>query len=342
MERRLSEDDRIGRRRFIRTVGLGLAGVLAERFSARDEYPSLESDQRDVLDEERQPMAPEMDQGYAEDEQAVSPEIFHENDSDLLRREMGIALVVGKDSIYEIFRAKGGIGGRAFREALNREKASIFENERVHLFKTKFNNNEVLIKKYLSPVEKSWEKYAVSIQRASQEHDVPPWVLAGVLGVESGGDTNAHNKGSGAHGPMQFTEKTAQSLGLVVDAEIGVDERTDITKSIDATARYLKTLYGIFGQWSLALTAYAGGVGKLGRRVRSLYPALRDMNRLYPKQVSEAGVNILTLYSSMFHGLGRKYHSVQYPLWVEAMAPLVQDALKRGAEERPVNTVARQ
>lgn len=63
----------------------------------------------------------------------------------------------------------------------------------------------------------------------------------------------------GAVGPWQFMAGTARDYGLVVNSK--KDERKDYYKSTHAAARYLKYLYGTFGDWLLVLAAYNGGPG---------------------------------------------------------------------------------
>ena len=63
----------------------------------------------------------------------------------------------------------------------------------------------------------------------------------------------------GAVGPWQLMPETAKILGLKVTAKY--DERTQYNKSTKAAARYLKDLYGEFGDWLLVLAAYNGGPG---------------------------------------------------------------------------------
>jgi membrane-bound lytic murein transglycosylase D len=59
---------------------------------------------------------------------------------------------------------------------------------------------------------------------------------------------------------------TALENGLKHDWYI--DERTDPDKATRAAARYLKTLYGMFGDWHLALASYNGGPGRVQRAVK--------------------------------------------------------------------------
>ena len=70
----------------------------------------------------------------------------------------------------------------------------------------------------------------------------------------------------GAKGIWQFMPETAQQLGLKVDSD--TDERTLNYKSTIAAAKYLKDLYGQFGDWLLVLAAYNGGPGPVCRAMR--------------------------------------------------------------------------
>lgn len=71
---------------------------------------------------------------------------------------------------------------------------------------------------------------------------------------------------AGAVGPWQFMPATAMKFGLRVSRKY--DERTDYVKSTKAAAKYLKTLYNIFGDWLLVIAAYNGGAGNVQRAIR--------------------------------------------------------------------------
>ncbi len=82
--------------------------------------------------------------------------------------------------------------------------------------------------------------------------------------AESGFQPQAMNARTGAGGMWQFMP-FANAYGL--ERNGWVDERFDPEKSSKAYARYMKTLYGQFGDWYLAMAAYDWGPGNVQRAV---------------------------------------------------------------------------
>jgi membrane-bound lytic murein transglycosylase D len=95
----------------------------------------------------------------------------------------------------------------------------------------------------------------------AQEHGLPK-DLAYLFMLESGGDPDARSPAN-ALGMWQFMPATARNYGLRVDS--WVDERLDPEKSTRAAMLYLKDLYGMFGCWRLAISAYNSGENKLSK-----------------------------------------------------------------------------
>lgn len=83
--------------------------------------------------------------------------------------------------------------------------------------------------------------------------------------VESGLNSTARSWAA-AVGLWQFVYSTGRSYGL--HADWYVDERMDPVKSTAAAARYIKSLYKMFGNWELALAAYNCGPGNVRKAIR--------------------------------------------------------------------------
>ena len=89
-----------------------------------------------------------------------------------------------------------------------------------------------------------------------------PLDLAYIPLIESAFKPSALSKAK-ARGVWQFMRGTALENGLRADWYL--DERADPTKATQAAAKYLKTLYGMFEDWHLAMASYNGGPGRVKR-----------------------------------------------------------------------------
>lgn len=83
--------------------------------------------------------------------------------------------------------------------------------------------------------------------------------------VESALNPAARSR-AGAVGLWQFMLPTGRMYGL--EATSYVDERHDVHQSTEAACRYLKHLYGLYGNWELALAAYNCGPGNVNKAIR--------------------------------------------------------------------------
>lgn len=83
--------------------------------------------------------------------------------------------------------------------------------------------------------------------------------------IESGLNPRAISR-MGAVGLWQFMPYTGRFYGLHQDWY--VDERMDPYKATEAAVKYLKQLYGMFGDWELALAAYNTGPGNVRKAIR--------------------------------------------------------------------------
>ena len=85
---------------------------------------------------------------------------------------------------------------------------------------------------------------------------------------------------AGAAGLWQFMIGTARMMGLEVNSV--VDERRDPIRSSELAAKYLKQLYEIYGDWSLAIASYNCGPGNVNEALRRAGGGKQDMRRHQP------------------------------------------------------------
>lgn len=96
--------------------------------------------------------------------------------------------------------------------------------------------------------------------------------------IESAINPNAISR-AGAAGLWQFMPATAKGLGMEVNSL--VDERRDARLSSRNAARYLKQLYDIYNDWSLAIAAYNCGPGNVNKAMRRAGEGKKDFWEIY-------------------------------------------------------------
>jgi membrane-bound lytic murein transglycosylase D len=108
------------------------------------------------------------------------------------------------------------------------------------------------------------ELYFPLFEEKLAEYDLPK-ELKYLAIIESALNPMAKSR-SGAVGLWQFMPPTGKLFGLAVNNE--VDERRDPYEATIAACKYLKELYGYFGDWHLALSAYNAGPGTLRKAIK--------------------------------------------------------------------------
>lgn len=106
-------------------------------------------------------------------------------------------------------------------------------------------------------------RYAPMMGKILEEHGLPRDLI--FLAMAESGFQNKAKSYAAAVGPWQFMKYTGRTYGL--RSNWYIDERYDPIKATIAASRYLKKLYGDFGEWELAAAAYNAGEGKVGRAI---------------------------------------------------------------------------
>ena len=124
----------------------------------------------------------------------------------------------------------------------------------------------------------------------------------------------------GAVGLWQFMPSTGKSYGLEINSL--VDERRDPVRATEAACRYLKDLYAIYNDWTLAIAAYNCGPGNVNKAIaRSGGKTFWDIYDYLPRETRG--------YVPAFIGAtyGYAYHRLHNIEPAETPLPLATDTL---------------
>lgn len=138
--------------------------------------------------------------------------------------------------------------------------------------------------------------------------------------IESALSTTAVSP-AGAVGLWQFMPVTAKSYGLEVNSL--VDERRDPVLSTEAACRYLKDLYAIYQDWTLAIAAYNCGPGNVNKAIaRSGGKTFWDIYDYLPRETrGYVPAFIGASYAYAYH----RMHDIEP---IEAPIPLSVDTIR--------------
>ncbi len=126
----------------------------------------------------------------------------------------------------------------------------------------------------------------------------------------------------GAAGLWQFMVKTGKGLGLEVNSL--VDERLDPYKSSEKAAKYLKELYKIYGDWSLAIAAYNCGPGKVNQALARAGGSGKDFWQIYAFLPAETRGYVPAFIAANYVMTYHKYHNISPAL---ARKPILVDTV---------------
>jgi soluble lytic murein transglycosylase-like protein len=133
-------------------------------------------------------------------------------------------------------------------------------------------------------------KYAGLIAQAEDQNGIPRDLLARLLYQECHWRediiTGRVNSPTGAQGIAQFMPATARQYGV---------NPLDPASAIDGAGRYLKWLFGQFGNWSETLAAYNWGIGNVQRKGLVLAP--RETRLYYTQILADVNTSNGTAYA---------------------------------------------
>jgi membrane-bound lytic murein transglycosylase D len=134
-------------------------------------------------------------------------------------------------------------------------------NERIFAF---INYFTVRNREYTKMVIQRQNLYFPLFEETLSDHDMPEDIKFLAI-IESGLNPKAKSR-VGAMGLWQFMPATGRMYSM--NANRDIDDRMDPEMSTEGAARYLKSLYKMFGDWELALAAYNCGPGNVRKAIK--------------------------------------------------------------------------
>jgi membrane-bound lytic murein transglycosylase D len=198
---------------------------------------------------------------------------------------------------------------------------------------------QLFVKKYLAKskddllaIHKKSNYHFETIEKIFSKQNLP-LELKYLAMVESNLKTTALSR-VGAAGLWQLMPETARCYGLKVTRKS--DERKNAYKSTVAAGKYLKDLYGEFGDWLLVIAAYNSGSGTVYNAIKKSgsrnYWAVR---RFLPAETKGHVEHFISVHY-LFEGSGSSVTLTKYELQKHKQS--VSDYLSKKACESEVET----
>ncbi|MBR6876720.1 MAG: transglycosylase SLT domain-containing protein, partial [Neisseriaceae bacterium] len=198
---------------------------------------------------------------------------FANNKTNTLPNTTGIGMMRLQTSI---FTPTAGLHGKDIWSNLRNDfRLDEVNTDLVRSHEYKFSTNQA----YFNRTINRSIPYMYHIVNEVQKRGMPA-EIALLPFIESAFVTKARSH-VGASGLWQFMPATGRHYGLEQTAHY--DGRHDIYAATNAALNYLEYLYGLFGDWSLALAAYNWGEGNVSRAIRKaqekgLPPTYENLN----------------------------------------------------------------
>lgn len=163
--------------------------------------------------------------------------------------------------------------------------------------------------------------YYMPIFEQALEKEGMPLELKYLPVIESALNPNAVSR-VGATGLWQFMLATARGEGLEVNSL--VDERRDPYRASDKAAKFLKKLYNIYGDWSLAIAAYNCGPANVNKAIARAGGNSKDFWAIYPFLPAETRGYVPAFIAANYVMTYFKLHNISPAL---AKRPLITDTV---------------
>lgn len=113
----------------------------------------------------------------------------------------------------------------------------------------------------------------------------------------------------GATGLWQFMYSTGKSYGLEITSF--VDQRRDPVASTKAAVKFLKDLYSIYGDWTLAIAAYNCGPGNVNKALARAGSEAKTFWDVYPYLPRETRGYVPSFIAATYAYIYHKQHGIE-------------------------------